>query len=201
MADDQQRGDQGPRGAEGAAGARGAEGAAGARGAVGAEGGRGVEGTTGTRGETGPIGTGTTQITFISRGAKVALILSWLAMAGLFVWLLFTSATVSSLDKTDKIACQFLRADALIRNQQVDTTRASTLVAERDFIRDADAFLSLFGAAEKKSKNPGGLVLFESYIRAERALVTSQRDGTLQNTTLLKTLASIGQKLANQLHC
>ncbi len=195
MADDQQGGEPGPRGAEGAAGARGAEGASGARGAIGAEGGRGSEGIP------GPSGTGTTNITFLSRGAKVALLLSWLAMAGLFVWLLLTTATVKSLDKTDKIACQFLKADALIRNQQVDTTRASTLVAERDFIRDADAFLSLFAAAEKKSKSPGGLILFESYIRAERALVTSQRDGTLQNTALLKTLATIGNRLADQLHC
>ncbi len=141
------------------------------------------------------------RIVFLTRGAKFALGLSWFVMAGLFVWLLLTTATVANLDKTDKIACQFLRADALIRSQQVDTTRASTLMAERNFIKDADAFLALFKAAEKKSKSPGGLILFESYIRAERALVTAQRDGTLQNVTLSQTLASIGQRLANQLHC
>ncbi len=140
-------------------------------------------------------------IVFMTRGAKIGLTVSWLAMVGLFVWLLFTSATVASLDKTDKIACQFLQADALIRQQQSKNTRASVLMAEQTFIKDADAFLSLFKEAEKKSKNPAGLILFESYIRAERSLVAAQRDGTVQNVALSQTLASIGQRLANQLHC
>ncbi len=164
MADDQQRGEPGPRGAEGAAGARGAEGAAG---------GRGAEGVPGGPGKTGPSGTGTTQITFISRGTKIALVLSWLAMAGLFVWLLTTSATVNSLHKTDSIACQFLKADAVIRQQQAQNTRSTTLDSE----------------------------LFEAYIRAERQLVASLRDGTVQNVALTKELAGIGQRLSRQLNC
>ncbi len=141
------------------------------------------------------------RIVFMTRGAKVGLITSWIMMAALFVWLMVTSATVANLNKTDSIACQFLNADAIIRQKQANNTKETTLESEKKYLRDADAFISLFKSAEKTSKTPGSLKLFEAYVRAERQLVASLRDGTLQNVVLTQTLADAGQRLANQLHC
>ncbi len=140
-------------------------------------------------------------ITVMTRSARVALVISWILLVGLGAWQLTNSASLANLHKTDKIACRFLSADASVRRQQAHNTKTTTVDAENSFIRDADAFLSLFKGANPKAKNAGAIRIFQDYVAAERALIVSIRDGTLQNVILSNKLASLGMTLADQLHC
>jgi hypothetical protein len=140
------------------------------------------------------------QRVILTRGATVGLVFSWAIMAGLAVWLWTTSASVSSLRKTDEIACAFLNADAATRVKQNETTRNTQLSAETVFIRDADKFLAVFAKVPAKKLTPA-VIIFRNYIRSERALVAAIRDGSATNLELSQQLAATGLRLADQLHC
>jgi hypothetical protein len=136
---------------------------------------------------------------------QISLVVSWLAIFAALLWTWNTAATVSSLNqavhrinKTDLISCQFLNADAATHLKQNQTTRANQLKAETFFIRDADLFLGLFASVKSHSRN---IRIFANYIRSERDLVISIRDGSAQNIVYSQQLATLGRRLANQLHC
>lgn len=137
---------------------------------------------------------------FVTRGALIGLVVSWAAIIFAFVWLAFTSATVDNLNKTDRIACQFLNADASTRLHQNEATRTNQLMAETTFLADSDRFLALFAKVPKNKLTPP-VIVFRNYVIAERALVRSIRDGSEENVQLSKRLADTGRRLADQLHC
>lgn len=137
---------------------------------------------------------------FVTRGALLGLVVSWVAILVAFVWLGLTSATVDNLHKTDQIACRFLKDDSTIRLAQNESTRTNQLMAETQFLADSDQFLALFAKVPKNKVTPS-VVVFRNYVAAERSLVQSIRDGTRVNVQLSQQLAATGTRLAKQLHC
>jgi hypothetical protein len=148
------------------------------------------------------------RVVLVTRSMQVSLFVSWFAILAVLLWTWSTAATVASLNqavhrinKTDLISCQFLNADATTRLKQNKSTRINQLRAESFFIRDVDLFLALFSRVKSSGPNAAGIRTFTNYIRSERDLVISIRDGSAQNIVYSQQLATLGRRLANQLHC
>jgi hypothetical protein len=145
------------------------------------------------------------QYDWLDRNAGVLAFL-FVVVAGAYgTWTVHNnSATVDNLQKTnhklfavDSIACNFILADARTRDKQSHNTRQATVASDQNFLREADKVLFLI----EKSKPTPGLIIFRDYIRAERNLVSTQRQGALANAILNDALADKARRLADQLHC
>lgn len=111
--------------------------------------------------------------------------------------------SISRLDRTDRIACQFITEDAKVRRQEARNTLDVSVVAERRFVGYGVRLVKLFGPSIRKAKpaQRGGLVTFRDYLQAQisqdRQLVAVQQ----KNVVLTQGLAAKGDQLAAQLHC
>lgn len=107
---------------------------------------------------------------------------------------------INRLDRTDKIACQFLTADANARFKQA-TNAGKTAAAQHTFIARTSRLRGLFAASAVKHHTQSASRPLLAYLDAQKDLASTSREQSLKNIALTRVLAGKGRALAAQLHC
>lgn len=118
-----------------------------------------------------------------------------------------TQSQVSKLDKTDRIACSFIIADATTRKKQA-TNSSLSLTVELRYITKTSALIALFNTSQAKAAakkqtaaQRSGSAVFEAYLRAQQTVWLTNTGAQRKNIGLTRDLASKATRLARELHC
>lgn len=110
---------------------------------------------------------------------------------------------VDKLDRVDRIACQFLNADATVRSEQAQNSSESNMV-RGGYIDGIDQLIALVNKAPatKRTKDQAaGQMVFLAYLKAQRDLTQNQQDTSAKNIALANGLVVTARKLARLLDC
>ncbi len=109
---------------------------------------------------------------------------------------------VARLDRTDRIACAVIRADAQTRVRQARNASNSQNAQER-YVDGIHRVIGLFGhpTNPQTAQQKAASKTFEDYLRAQAAVYTVTLANTAKNIVLTRKLAEPDNRLASQLHC
>lgn len=105
--------------------------------------------------------------------------------------------SIKTLDRTDKIACSFITADATVRKRQANNTSRNQIPAENKLIGQVGVLIGEFQTA----KNAKALAPIIAYLADQQGWLVAQVSTTNTNVRLTRELAAQGERLAFQLHC
>lgn len=108
--------------------------------------------------------------------------------------------TITKLNTTDLISCQFLNADATGRNKQARNADV-TVTAQVKLVANIDRLEAGFKKAAAKSRTPAGFNPLFAYLDAQRTVLVTQSAQSRKNITISRSLAAQGTALSKQLSC
>lgn len=101
------------------------------------------------------------------------------------------------LDKTVKIACDFIQADGDTRRRQAKNSLQGQLIADRKLAENSGRLLPLLKKAEETTTGSGrsGLILFDSFIESSHDAAVARVKTTAANVAASQVLAAKADQL------
>lgn len=110
--------------------------------------------------------------------------------------------SISRLNKTDRIACAFIRADASTRRAQASNSERS-LIAERQYIKRTRKVIALFQVPQPKqtTQQRKGSNQFKAYLLSQMTVWIINTTVQKRNIQLTRSLSVKASELAGNLNC
>lgn len=135
-----------------------------------------------------------------SQGSIVVPLLLVVFLVVIVVTLIRQDVAVGRLNRTDRIACQFLNQDAATRVHQARNALL-TAGANDAFVAKIDRLTVLFRDAAARSSRPLATDPLIAYLAAQKQVSVTTSAQSRKNIALTLALAATADKLAKQLSC